>query len=274
MTRRTTHTTTIQCWPGGQSFTYRGDLDGPENQRSLRAAYSSSAALNPWRKGTPEEWRTIRIATRAERYGQREILCCDSSLVDDLVKAANQGSLNGDRDTRELGRAFEYDQIENLYKDPADWDADQCREYLSDEGIDAPGEVRQTSCEHCGQDIENTAPFPDGQWRDRGSNTHCPNPAGDAGQVHAPETHPDDEDQYLDELRDACRDHAQDHPAEVYEWWRVSSWLCAELRKIGEVVIDNGYGQWWGRTCTGQGWIMDGTLQTIAAQYEQDEVTV
>lgn len=46
--------------------------------------------------------------------------------------------------------------------------------------------VRQTACKHCGQDIEGIAPFVVGEWRDRGNNTHCPTPAGDAGQLHAP----------------------------------------------------------------------------------------
>lgn len=50
------------------------------------------------------------------------------------------------------------------------------------------------------------------------------------------------------------------------EWYLVDPWLCARLHDIGEVTIDNGLGTWWGRTCTGQGLIMDGTLQQIAAQ--------
>ena len=34
--------------------------------------------------------------------------------------------------------------------------------------------VRQTSCRHCGQDIEGFSPYRRGEWRDRGNNTHCP----------------------------------------------------------------------------------------------------
>lgn len=41
--------------------------------------------------------------------------------------------------------------------------------------------VRQTACRLCGQDIEGISPFPKGEWRDRGNNTHC-----NDGQVHAP----------------------------------------------------------------------------------------
>jgi len=36
----------------------------------------------------------------------------------------------------------------------------------------------QTSCETCGLDIEGDADYPEGEWRDRGNNTHCPSFAG------------------------------------------------------------------------------------------------
>lgn len=74
---------------------------------------------------------------------------------------------------------------------------------------------------------------------------------------------------YADDNLEANRTavNARAEPAEVMEWWRVTQSLCVELREIGEVVIDNDYGCWWGRTCTGQGLIMDGTLQKIAAKY-------
>lgn len=45
---------------------------------------------------------------------------------------------------------------------------------------------RQTACKHCGQDIENFAPYLAGEWRDRGNNPTCPTPEGDAGQKHEP----------------------------------------------------------------------------------------
>jgi len=50
--------------------------------------------------------------------------------------------------------------------------------------------VRQTTCRHCGQDIENFSPYRRGEWRDRGNNPTCPTPEGDAGQVHAPYREP------------------------------------------------------------------------------------
>jgi len=113
-------------------------------------------------------------------------------------------------------------------------------------------------------DIENLLPDPEemdaAEMRtyveDRGGDLpDAPDLPGDRG---------DDDPNYLDALRDAVRDCAE--PVEVFEWWRVSRWLCDHLRAIGEPVIDNGFGRWWGRTCTGQAVIMDGTLQRVAAR--------
>ncbi len=78
---------------------------------------------------------------------------------------------------------------------------------------------------------------------------------------------PDDSEDYdEDDWRNAVTESAPD-PVEIYEWWRIDSFLCDQLQAIGEPVIDNDYGEWWGRTCTGQGMIMDGTLQKVAAQF-------
>ena len=44
-----------------------------------------------------------------------------------------------------------------------------------------PGCIHK-SCDHCELDIEGMAPYPDGEWRDRGNNTHCPD-----GRWHTPQ---------------------------------------------------------------------------------------
>lgn len=49
--------------------------------------------------------------------------------------------------------------------------------------------VRQTTCRHCGLDIENFFPYHIGEWRDRGNNTQCPildQPFNAPARVHAP----------------------------------------------------------------------------------------
>ena len=53
-------------------------------------------------------------------------------------------------------------------------------------------------------------------------------------------------------------------PQEVFEWWCIRDpWLQEKLIGIGEVVLDNDYGTWWGRTCTGQSIICDPTFWDI-----------
>ena len=56
-------------------------------------------------------------------------------------------------------------------------------------------------------------------------------------------------------------------PQEIYEWWAVTEWLADKLIEFGQPVLKNDYGQWWGRTCTGQAIILDGTLQKIAESH-------
>lgn len=322
MTRTRKETRTIQTWPSGKSFEYRGDPDGPANQKSLRAGHyaahqrctadcwalrwSDGAAVlpghgvvpgvsrgddrvgrncivrevpggvagfvveicpmckgegytpnpekNPWRKGTDDEWRTIRIALRAELYQRNYIHRNLTALVTDLMEAANSGELRGD-----LAEGFGYDEIRGLYKDPSDWTLEQCRDYVRDLGDD--------------RDVD--APNP---WRmEREALAEQLSAVGiEVREEESAETlreavivNIDDETiAGLDEWRTAARELAQDNPAEVYEWYLVDSWLCDQLHAIGEVTIDNGYGHFWGRTCTGQMLIMDGTLQEVAARYE------
>lgn len=78
------------------------------------------------------------------------------------------------------------------------------------------------------------------------------------------EGHDIDEDdrEDVDALRDQIRDNAE--PREVFEWWRVTPWLARHLNEMGQPVIDNEYGEWWGRTTTGQMIILDGVIQAVA----------
>jgi hypothetical protein len=188
-------TRSMQVWPRGTCYVIGGNSHDVKTRR-LKNAHSDKPQR--WRRGTTQEWRQVRIEELAEMYADRDVLACQSSLVDDLVKACFEG--------------FQVDNIENFYPDASEWEIAQCREYLTDHGHGTPN---------------------------------------------------DNDD--VDAWRDAVRDNAE--PAEVFEWWLVSSWLCDQLKKIGETVIDNGQGRWWGRTCTGQGFIMDGILQRVAASF-------
>lgn len=78
-----------------------------------------------------------------ERLISREVLACQSSLVDALLakepfSQEGEASLLGD---------FDYGNIENLYPDPSKWSAERCQEWLQDEG--------HYSCEHDIQEDES-----------------------------------------------------------------------------------------------------------------------
>ena len=208
-------TRSIQLWPKGTCLWFGWVGDNEYDKDNWRIKDQSFGRDNParktrWRKPDAATTRLIEVNQMALRYQDHEILCCDSLLVDELLKkgGSGEGGLDG----------WEYDIIENVYVDPSMWTALTCKEYLDDEGVDY-------------EDINFDALDPDATE---------------------------------DELRERVREHSQENPREVYEWWRVSSWLCARLRDIGECVIDNDYGCWWGRCTTGQAYIMDGVLQRVA----------
>lgn len=233
-------THSLQCWPSGHSYTYRGDIHAPTLEVRIDGV---------WRTATEEEHGQIRINVLANRYADREVFCCDSALVDDLIRAA--GEARGD-----LSDGFEYEEIRNLYADPFNWDADECRAYIEEHDLDAP-DVPEVDCPTCGG------------AGSVGTGDAPPDCATCKGSCYVPDPDADEDDGprgWLTEARVVCAEYAQDNPAEVYEWWRVSPWLCAALDSIGEVTIDNGYGHWWGRCATGQGFIMDGVLQRVAAR--------
>lgn len=50
---------------------------------------------------------------------------------------------------------------------------------------------------------------------------------------------------------------------EIYEWWVVSQVLVIKLRQHGEPLLNNEYGTWWGRCCTGQAIFLDGVIEVI-----------
>jgi hypothetical protein len=234
---------TIQTWPAGKMFTYRGDGDKLEVQgeKSRR-----------WRKATSEERKLIETEERATRIREQEVFCCDSCLVDELMKHGEE--LPGD-----LAAEWSWEQVENLRPDPSEWGVRECSTWLEDEGHtgDAPdaNPFAFTRAQLVEWLTENGTGIPQ---------EDCPNDTDDAGLRELMIARMDDADgSDLREWRDAVRDNAND--AEVFEWWRVSRWLCEKLREAGYVVLDNEYGYWWGRTTTGQSMEMDGVFQKIAA---------
>ena len=50
---------------------------------------------------------------------------------------------------------------------------------------------------------------------------------------------------------------------EIYEWWIVNEWLLDKLEEKGEPVLRTDYGNWWGRTTTGQAIMLDWVIAVI-----------
>lgn len=74
------------------------------------------------------------------------------------------------------------------------------------------------------------------------------------------------EQQLLDDgyTQEQIDDGAVDTPDhEILEWWLVSNWLIERLEDEGEPVLKTDYGNWWGRTCTGQAILLDSVIEKI-----------
>lgn len=67
------------------------------------------------------------------------------------------------------------------------------------------------------------------------------------------------EDEDASEYDEDCAGEHKD----IFEWWRISDGLLKELRTQEEPVIESDYGNWWGRTCTGQSITLDPTFYDI-----------
>ena len=224
--------TRIQTWPRGKMYEYKPVGQG-FTIRDDDGEHPATAA----------EWLDIRAEELAVMYHERDLLANQCCLVDDLLK---RGDIEG----------FTIDDIEGLYPDPSEWDAEELREWLDEHGhdYDKPPEVGG-ECPDC------VAPKAlvsgDGE-----GNVKCSDPDDEGCGFTFDDG---DADTLADEWREIVTDNAE--AEEVMQWWLVDSWLAGQLGEIGEPIIDNDYGPWWGRTCCGQGVLMDGTLQRIARRH-------
>lgn len=235
-----TQTQSKQIWPGGRTMTYR---------RDERDGYTVKDGES-WRDATEDETKAIRIEELAERLLETDVYCCDSCLVGDAMKLADCVTCDTN-ETYDFVLNWSWDKVSNLRPDPSDWTLEQCKEWLEDQGHDFPdlnpwSMDRNALAEELGHDSSGEEIPSEDDMRAElikalNYNRHV---------------------EGLEDWRDAVRDNATD--AEIYEWWRVSPWLAEKLDDAGECVLENDYGCWWGRTCTGQSVIMDGTFQTVA----------
>lgn len=163
-----------------------------------------------------------------ERLVRNNVHLCQSSLVDELMRAEFDG--------------FSQDDLQGVYIDPDDWSTETIYEFADDNGIELDDDPRKLSRVelleiHYGkEDTEKT----DDELRE---DIEC-----------------DQENAWKDQIRE----WSSDNPAEPLEWWLVDSWLAGQLSEMGEVILDNDYGTWWGRCCTGQSISLDSTFYRLA----------
>ncbi|MFK7979279.1 MAG: hypothetical protein AB8G86_04820 [Saprospiraceae bacterium] len=71
----------------------------------------------------------------------------------------------------------------------------------------------------------------------------------------------------MDCLKELIKQIEEPDLQEIFEWYEITKWLAEKLIEKGEPILENDYGFYWGRTCTGQSIILDGTVQQVAKDY-------
>lgn len=289
----------MQLWPGGQSVEVRGQVDSPDCKVKVISCDEINGVKGvekaTWVTPDTDLLRKIKCEERAEMYQRNYVLHCDSCLVDELLKHSfDSGGVEG----------FDYEHVKNMAVDPEQWDLEQCRTWLDENGetIPDPDPWELKTRDELLEALGHTAgDVPAEYWeksieelqelyrKEHPDDSEIPTDQEElleelnftVGDV--PDEIRDftieqlrekliqdinDEDiDGLEDFRSAVRDTAHDHEAEIFEWWKVDSWLGEQLINIGECVLDNDYGYWWGRCCTGQQFIMDGVLQRVADRF-------
>lgn len=155
---------------------------------------------------------------------------CQSCLVDKLL--TNDPPIDG----------FSWEDIQNQSVDPSDWERDEIYQYADDNGINLDGDPRKLDRD----DLISTS----------GEDDDTEETDDELREIIVANN--------LDEWIDSVREWSQENPQEVYEWWLVDQFVLAELAEMGEPFIDNDFGEWWGRTCSGQMICCDSTFYTLA----------
>lgn len=173
------------------------------------------------------------IHEQAIIYINRDILKCETTLIEALI---DEGSSHSYNSTSVLSQ-FTYDNVENIYNISPKW--------LSD----FTPEQQALFAKYNFRTMEDFSDFMDA---DEGVDSDGNPVELDMADYPA-----------LDDLHHEWK-YRDSEAQEIFEWWSVTSWLAEKLLELGEPVLMNDYGQWWGRTCTGQNIILDGTFQKLA----------
>ena len=166
-------------------------------------------------------------------YINRDILKCETTLIEALLAEGESVSYNS---TSVLAQ-FTYENIENYYNISPKW--------LSD----FTAEQQALFTKYNFRTMEDFSDFMDA---DEGVDSDGNSVELDMADYPA-----------LEDIHHEWK-YRDSEAQEIFEWWSVTSWLAEKLLELGEPVLVNDYGQWWGRTCTGQNIILDGTFQNLA----------
>jgi len=236
----------IHCYHPYATYTYRGECRDTEIKDG-----------DTWRPATKEERRAIRVQELAEMWIEREILCCDSCLVSDLMQQSYEVNNN-------VSKNFAIEEATNIYLDTSSWSAERCKEYLDDYGHDYPDDANPYAMDadelrELFEEEDEDFPFSEDHTLSKKELERV------RDKVFSWLEEGDWED--VDIWREAAHELALENPQEPYEWWRISNWLARRLEELDEVILDNDYGVWWGRCGTGQAINLDGTFQRIAERF-------
>jgi len=66
-------------------------------------------------------------------------------------------------------------------------------------------------------------------------------------------------------------DYRYENPKEPLEWYLVSQWFLDRIKEMNEPYIENSYGTYWGRQCSGQSIYLDYDIQELAYHHAYDE---
>lgn len=163
-------------------------------------------------------------------FVNREVLCCDTSVVEYILRQ------------EDYDVPFTYDDIENLYPNNQE-DIDELEEKI--------------------QELEDSKPDEPDSWDYETDQEFYD--AYDAYEEEVKEI-----DNEIEELNNEIQEleYQLERPQEVFEWWRVTSYLFHKLRDKGEVVLEGPNGYYWGRCCTGQAILLDWVISEICADNE------
>lgn len=183
-----------------------------------------------------KKWRTLTDDERAVESDANELLASREFISHDtgLIRACFEHSVMSRMD------------IIN-YPQPQDWSVEQCKTWCQEHGYDFRSEVEEYDRAAIEVSLMDVIQFGMNEIE-----TDC-----------------------LRRILLSRLDNSADHglrlwrevvgniAPEIYEWWGIEEDLADDLIDFGQRVLKNEYGKWWGRGCTGQHILMDGTLQAV-----------